>query len=473
MFHCNRATRTFPVQAAMLLCAALVTDVAIAAPPTLQSVAVTPTAASISVGQTLFFKATGTFSNGTTQTLGPEISDIAPGWIATCVLLTQRGVKCWGENQSGKLGDGSTDEFSLTPRRVKGITDAIALTFRGDTGCALLAQGTVKCWGDNDYGQLGNGTTIDSNVPVAVTGINSATAVAGSRGQTCALLADGTVECWGLNEYGELGDGTNTSSNVPVSVLGIQTATAVAADGGHACALLASGAVQCWGRNDFGQLGNGTTIDSNTPVTVAGIFSATAITAGGYVTCALLASGAVKCWGEGIRGELGDGLSTQSSVPVSVAGISTAIAITAGSNHACAILSSGAAQCWGWNYYGQLGNGQSATQSSTPVRVSGISAPVRLAAGAEHTCALLSDGAIRCWGWNVYGELGNRRRTDFSPNPWPVNVIGTPGVRWRSSDPSKATILGSGRATGRSSGNTTITATTAGSINDNAVLTVK
>ena len=110
--------------------------------------------------------------------------------------------------------------------------------------------------------------------------------------------------------------------------------------------------------------------------------------------------------------------------------------------------------------------------SNTPVRVSGISAPVRLAAGYYHTCALLSDGAMRCWGWNNEGQLGNRRRTGQTPHPWPVNVIGTPGVVWQSSDPSKATITDRGLATGRAVGNTTITATTAGFINDNAVLTV-
>jgi alpha-tubulin suppressor-like RCC1 family protein len=137
-------------------------------------------------------------------------------------------------------------------------------------------------------------------------------------------------------------------------------------------------------------------------------------------------------------------------------------------------MTSGAAQCWGSNAYGQLGNGLTTVwTSSTPVRVSGINAPVRLAAGSNHTCALLSDGAMRCWGLDVMGELGNRRSTGDTPNRWPVNVTGTPGVVWQSSDPAKATIISSGRVTGRSRGNTTITATTSGFVNDNAVLTVK
>lgn len=161
-----------------------------------------------------------------------------------------------------------------------------------------------------------------------------------------------------------------------------------------------------------------------------------------------------------------------SSIPVSVALTGTAAAITAGGAHACAVMSSGAALCWGNNEYGQLGNGfKTPYLSNTPVRVSGISAPVKLAAGDIDTCALLSDGAMRCWGANEWGELGNRHRS--GPMRWPVNVIGTPGVVWRSSDPSEATIVSSGKATARSIGNNTITATTAGFVNDNAVLTVK
>jgi alpha-tubulin suppressor-like RCC1 family protein len=152
-----------------------------------------------------------------------------------------------------------------------------------------------------------------------------------------------------------------------------------------------------------------------------------------------------------------------------VTGISTAVAITAGHFHACAVLRSGPAQCWGFNKYGQLGNGRR-TDSSVPVPVHENYAPTKLAAGTYHTCELFSGGLMRCWGNNGFGELGNRRTTDAS---LPVNVIGTPGVVWESSHPSKATITDRGVATGHAAGNTTITATTAGFINDNAVLTVE
>ena len=168
----------------------------------------------------------------------------------------------------------------------------------------------------------------------------------------------------------------------------------------------------------------------------------------------------------------GDGTTSDSSIPVSVRGISTAIAITAGEEHTCALLRSGSVQCWGRNDEGELGNG-TIRSSSVPVRVRTISTATHVAAGIRFTCALLSDGAMRCWGDDRYGQLGNRRKTKGNPNPWPVNVIGTPGVVWASSDPSKATITGHGLAKGLAVGNTTISATTAGFINDNAVLTVK
>lgn len=487
MFHSNRTARTLRARVGTLLCAALLTT-RVMATPVLQTIAVTPSANSISVGQKQTFAATGTFSNGSRHALGPAISNIAPGRQSTCALVTRGGVECWGE-----LGNGSTGN-PLIPRFIKGISTATAVSIEdtspwspwaGGHGCALLARGVVKCWGMNTSGQLGNGTKNSSATPVLVRGIGSATAVAAGGAwegaYTCALLASGTVKCWGANGSGQLGDGSKKDSTFPVTVAGISTAAALAVAGnsfteGHSCAVLASGAVQCWGANDSGQLGNGTNIlESLTPVTVIGIDNATAVAAGANSTCALLASGAVKCWGSNWYGQLGDGTGgpdgsnrSGSSTPVFVTGISTATAITVGENHACALLSSGSAQCWGYNYNGQLGNGTVWT-SNIPVDVSGLNGATRLAAGEEHTCALLSDGAMRCWGEGGDGQLGNRRTTNANV---PVNVVGTPGVVWESSNPTTATIGARGLATGHAVGNTTISATTAGFINDNAVLTV-
>jgi alpha-tubulin suppressor-like RCC1 family protein len=483
MFHRIRLTWTLLVTVATVLCAALVTEGAIAATPKLGSIAVTPAASSIAVGQRQIFTATGTFSNGSKHALGPDVANIAAGYGSTCMLLKSGGVECWGANGQGELGDGTTTS-SLVARPVVGISAATAVTssrYEYGHSCALLSNGTVKCWGHNYYGQLGNGTiTWRATRPVTVSGISTAIAVSAGNVHSCALLAVGTVQCWGLNSAGELGDGTNSESSVPRSVVGLSTAAAISAGGdfgvggGHTCALLSSGVVKCWGANNFGQLGDGTTTNSNTPVTVLGINTGRAIAAGGVGTCALLGNGTVQCWGAGGGGELGDGSNTNaSSTPVIVAGISSAVAIIAGSDHNCALLSSGAVMCWGGNAYGQLGKGAATMQSSNlPIRVTGISGPTRIASGDYHLCALFSGGLVNCWGWDHDGQLGIGLKNDTS-NPSPANVTGTPGVVWQSSDSSKATITDRGVATGHAAGNTTITATTAGLINDNALLTVK
>ena len=473
MLNSNRTTRTLRASVTTVLCAALLTTAAMAAPPTSQTVTVTPTAAAMSVGQKQAFTATGTFSNGSKQVLGPAIKNIAAGGGNTCVLLTSGGVECWGVNEVGQLGDG-TFASSLVPRPVKGITNATAVTFGKHNpgfGCAVLAGGTAKCWGYNSHGQLGNGGVGYGDLyPFTVRRISSATAIAAGGEYTCALLAGGSVQCWGLNYYGQLGNGSNRNSFGPVSVTGISTASAVATENEHSCALLHSGAVQCWGSNFNGELGNGSTTSSNTPVTVIGINNATAVAAGGASVCALLVSGAVKCWGGNSLGQLGNGSNLDSSIPVSVTGISTAVAITAGTNHYCAVLGNGGTRCWGSNGSGELGNGTT-TDSNIAVRVHEFNSPSRLmAAGVVHTCALLIDGMMRCWGNGDVGQLGDGRQDRSS---LPVNVVGTPGVVWQSSDSTKATITDRGVATGRAVGNTTITATTAGFINDNAVLTVK
>ena len=247
---------------------------------------------------------------------------IAAGFSHTCALLAGGTVDCWGENYNGELGDGTTTD-SFTPVAVSGLTNATAIATGSDHTCALLAGGTVDCWGDNRYGELGDGTTTASFTPVAVSGITNATAITAAAGgdHTCALLAGGTVDCWGYNETGQLGNGTTTDSSSPIAVVGLTNATDIAAGWSQTCALLAGGAADCWGDNGNGELGDGTTSNSSTPVAVSGLTNATAIAAGSGETCVLLAGGAVDCWGYNNYGELGDGTTTDSSVPVPVEGL--------------------------------------------------------------------------------------------------------------------------------------------------------
>ncbi|MGK5091281.1 hypothetical protein WDW89_04590 [Deltaproteobacteria bacterium TL4] len=226
--------------------------------------------------------------------------------------------------------------------------------------CAVLSGGSVKCWGDNSYGQLGNNSTMSSSTPVAVSGISTATSISVGSVHSCARLSDGTVQCWGNNYDGQLGITPGNDSSTPVSVSGaISTAIEVVTGGfyrpssyspegsSYSCSVLSSGQVQCWGANSYGQLGNNSTTSSSTPVSVSGLSSTAtniAISAEhnrGVSTCARLSDGTIQCWGTNTDGQLGNGTTTASLTPVSVNGITTASRVIAGGTHACAVLSGG------------------------------------------------------------------------------------------------------------------------------------
>jgi len=232
--------------------------------------------------------------------------------------------------------------------------------------------------------------------------IGVATSLTAGYGHTCVLISAGTVRCWGRNLYGELGNGTSTDSTTPVTVIGLSdTVTALAAGDSHTCALTSAGAVQCWGRNNYGQLGSGGTTDFTTAVTVSGLSGpVTALAAGYGHTCALTSSGEVQCWGWNVTGQLGNSSTTDSTRPVTVVGLSgAATAVVAGTTHTCAVISPGAVQCWGSNSNGELGNGSTTPNMSiTPVTVTGLHGlATALQAGYLHTCALSSTGAVECW----------------------------------------------------------------------------
>lgn len=360
----------------------------------------------------------------TVTTISNAVS-ISAGGYHTCAVLDDASIQCWGYNDYGQLGNGTVTYGGIaTPTPVVGIADAVAVSAGGYHTCASLADTTLKCWGANWDGELGNGTYSHSPLPVAVNGISSVVGMTAGRYHTCALLKESIVKCWGYNYDGQLGGSSFLSSAAPLTVIGVSPVTALASGYSHTCALLADGTVQCWGGNWDGQLGNGTTDESYIPVTVNDV-TASGLTAGDYHTCALLADGTVQCWGGNWNGQLGNGVFSDSSIPVAVSDISNAVAVTAGNYHSCALLSDGRVQCWGYNYYGQLGNG-AATQSwpygvATPVYVTGISSAIAVSAGYSHTCALLADGTIKCWGVNWDGQLGNG---SFNDSYTPVLVEG-------------------------------------------------
>jgi len=406
---------------------------------------IAPVNPTIVIGQTQAFTAIGAVG----------AVHVAAGGEYTCVAMPDGTARCAGRNQFGQLADGTqtNSSFFVTPRSLASVRQVVG----GDEfSCALLNDGTAACWGLGEKGQRGDGTLDQvSLVPVAVQGLTNATALLSGYNHSCALLADQTVRCWGSNAQGQLGDPSSSGSSVPIAAVGVSGAQAIAVGAFHSCALMSDSTVECWGYNTNGQLGNGTTTDSPTPVMVAGLANVAALAAGSSHTCALLTYGSLQCWGDNYEGQLGDGTGTPSSTPVRVAGINAAVEIVAGWAHTCARLSGGTVQCWGEGTVGQLGNGGTQNQTS-PVAVSGIATAVGLSAGWwHHSCAVLADGGVRCWGGNDWGQFANGTTTG-SVVPVPM---GGPGITWTSSDTTIATIDAAGRATGIRPGVVTITAT--------------
>lgn len=374
-----------------------------------------------------------------------DVRALSTGGYHTCVLTYGGSVLCWGSDQHGQLGDGSRPdgtglEDQVAPVDVLGFlagAKAVAAGFRHT--CALTALGGVKCWGNDEYGQVGdgNGASIEPiGAPVQVVGLESGVlAITAGNSHSCALMQTGGVKCWGSDERGQLGNGGSNDSGdnpnhaTPVDVVGLPAAVKeIAAGGFHTCALLQTGAVACWGGDSNGQVGDGGVIEPNgkvqTPVVLGSMPGALHISTGFGHTCAVTSGQSAMCWGWNAMGQLGNGsVVGERSSPTAVVDLTNNIeAINAGFYHSCAIKVGGMAVCWGANDEGQVGNDRPRDEEPRPMDVIDLGAAAQIAGGSSHTCAVTTTGRVKCWGADGNGQLGDGGKNEEKLKPVDVRA---------------------------------------------------
>ncbi|NVB42009.1 hypothetical protein G6O69_29555 [Pseudenhygromyxa sp. WMMC2535] len=382
------------------------------------------------------------------------VAALSLGGAHTCALIDGGRVRCWGNNYDGQLGLGHTnsiggDELPSEAGDLPLPGPPTAISLGGDHTCALFDGGDVGCWGLNTYAQLGNGGNDnygDDETLANLEGLGLSSVIDVQLGYqyTCALLDDGTVTCWGWNNYGQLGYGhTSNLASLGGSLSLGGAAIKLATGGNHTCALLENHDVRCWGNNGVGQLGLGHTnfigddeLPTDADPVSLGLPPETEVIdleLGLGHTCALLSDGSVMCWGYNYYGQLGLGHTNYigdnelpSSQPI-VSLPDTVEQLALGSHHTCALLTGGEVMCWGRNGSGQLGLGHNnhIGDDELPADAGFVElggSAIAIAAGGYHTCALLENHDVRCWGWNNVGQLGLGHTSNLGDNELPVDA---------------------------------------------------
>lgn len=341
---------------------------------------------------------------------------LGASFARTCAIAATHAY-CWGANEFGALGDGTTTYLQLFPTLTSGGIRFVGAIDAGRSHtCALTATGSAWCWGGNASGQIGDGTGTMRFIPTQVSGGITFASITTGDEHTCGITTAGAAYCWGRNSRGQLGDGTTTTRLAPVLVTGGLIFTAISAGVTHTCGITTTHVAYCWGENDVGQFGDGTSTNSSTPMPVSGGLSFVGISAGEWYTCATTAGGAAYCWGANYTGNLGDGTTFIRRTPTLVVGSIAFAWVGTSYSHSCGLTSSGAAYCWGSNGSGMLGNGTQ-NPSMVPTPVSGGLSFRSLTVGPSHTCGVTAAGEAYCWGLNEAGVFGDGTQFNNSFTP--------------------------------------------------------
>ncbi|MCB0995230.1 MAG: hypothetical protein KDB21_09080, partial [Acidimicrobiales bacterium] len=354
---------------------------------------------------------------------GMTAADVSTGDGFACAVLDTGGIVCWGRNPHGQLGNGTTTD-SPAPTAVAAVTDAADVEVGDTHACARRIAGQVVCWGYNGVGALGDGTKLNSTTPVAVTGVADAVDLGVGQSHTCAVRSDTTVWCWGSGLSGQLADGfTTMARTAPAPVPGLADVTELSVGAATSCVRHVDRSVTCWGADDAGQLGTG--IVSGTPQGPV-VADATDLDAGRAHTCAVRSDETVACWGDNGAGQLGDTTTASRLFPTQVIGLGQMADVAVGGRHTCGVGVDGDVFCWGADDHGQRGRGTAADAPVTATVVGGLTATAAaVVAGDDHTCALVIDGTVSCWGANSLGAVGAPDAGDVRS---PTAVAGVSGV---------------------------------------------
>ena len=327
---------------------------------------------------------------------------------------------CWGYDSQGQQGTAGAASSNMVPTLTSDTSPYRSVSAGYHHACGVLVNGSVKCWGEGTYYQLGNNQTGNIASPTLIAGNDLYLSVSAGQRHTCGVLVNGSVKCWGNNANYQQGNGGTAANTVPALIAGADSYVSVSAGGFYTCGVLVNGSVTCWGYGYSYELGDNATADNQVPGLVAGNDIYLSVSAGLYHACGVLVNGSVKCWGAGSSYELGDNATTNNPVPGLIMDSATYVRVSAGDAHTCGVLVNGSVTCWGAGSSGRMGDGLT-DNNLVPGLVNETQAYLSLSAGALHTCGLLANGRVQCWGDGNWLRLG--RGNTFASSAVPVFTL--------------------------------------------------